>query len=84
MSTLIDLTMPIAPGMPFNPDRFPPEIATYATVPTHGWQARRLILASHLGAHVDARAHFVEGGEMIDETPLDVLVGAPPFDVVMG
>src|SRR5919198_1611426 len=76
MSTLTDLTMPSASGMPFNPDHFPHAISTYATVPTHGWEARRLILDSNLGTHMDAPAHFMEDGQTIDGTPLDVLVGA--------
>ncbi len=29
---LIDLTMPIAPGMPYNPDHFPPQISSYASL----------------------------------------------------
>ena len=75
MSSYIDLTMPIAPSMPFNPDHFPPQLTTYATVPTHGWEARRLTLDSHLGTHLDAPSHFIEGGTTIEGLSLDALVG---------
>ncbi|MGH3040334.1 MAG: cyclase family protein [Gaiellaceae bacterium] len=72
---LIDLTMPIRPGMPFNPDHFPPEINRYAEIDTHGWEARKLVLDSHLGTHMDAPSHFVRGGMALDRIPLEVLVG---------
>jgi arylformamidase len=75
MTSFIDLTLPIAAGMPFNPDHFPPEISTYATVEDRGWEARRLTLDSHLGTHMDAPAHFIAGGMSIDRIPLEVLAG---------
>jgi kynurenine formamidase len=80
MSVFIDLTMPIAEGMPFNPDHFPPEITPYASVATGGWSASRLVLDSHLGTHMDAPCHFVAGGQSIDQVELDVLIG--PAQVV--
>jgi kynurenine formamidase len=72
---LADLTMPIWPGMLVNPDHFPPEISTYATIGSHGWEARRLVLDSHLGTHLDAPSHFVAGGPAVDEADLSVLIG---------
>jgi arylformamidase len=76
----VDLTMRIAADMPFNPDHFPPEITPYATIETHGWSASRLVLDSHLGTHIDAPCHFLEGGTTVDQIPLDVLIG--PAQVV--
>lgn len=71
----IDLTMPIAEGMPFNPDHFPPDVTPYARIETHGWSASKLVLDSHLGTHMDAPSHFVAGGRTLDQIPLDVLIG---------
>lgn len=76
----IDLTMPIAQGMPFNPDHFPPEITSYASIETHGWRASRLVLDSHLGTHMDAPCHFVVGGQSLEQIDLNVLIG--PAQVV--
>lgn len=70
-----DLTLPIWPGMLANPDHFPPEIGIYATLDSHGWEARRLVLDSHLGTHLDAPSHFVPGGATVDEADLAVLIG---------
>jgi len=72
---LADLTMPISAGMLFNPDHFPPEISTYATLDSHGWEARRLVLDSHLGTHLDAPSHFVAGTATVDQADLAVLTG---------
>jgi arylformamidase len=72
---LADLTMPISPGMLVNPDHFPPEITTYATLDSHGWEARRLVLDSHLGTHLDAPSHFVAGTVTVDQADLAVLIG---------
>lgn len=72
---LADLTMPIWPGMLVNPDHFPPEISTYATLDSDGWEARRLVLDSHLGTHLDAPSHFVPGAATVDEADLAVLIG---------
>lgn len=73
--TIVDLTQPIEAGMPFNPDHFPPEIAPYADIETHGWRATRIVLDSHLGTHMDAPSHFVPDGDTLDAIPLDRLIG---------
>ncbi len=72
---LADLTMPIGPGMLVNPDHFPPEITVYATLERDGWVARRLVLDSHLGTHLDAPSHFVAGAPDVDAADLAVLIG---------
>jgi arylformamidase len=77
---LVDLTLPITSDMPFNPDHFPPEIERYATIEADGWEARRLVLDSHLGTHMDAPSHFVPGGLTLEAIPLDVFVG--PVQVI--
>ena len=35
-----------------------------------------IAVSSHLGTHVDACSHFIQGGASIDRAPLDALVGA--------
>jgi arylformamidase len=77
---LVDLTMPIEQGMPFNPDHFPPEITSYASIATHGWAASKIVLDSHLGTHVDAPCHFVADGKTLDAVPIEVFSG--PAQVV--
>jgi arylformamidase len=73
--TIRDLTMKISPGMLVNPDHFAPEISRYATIAEQGWAGTRLVLDSHLGTHLDAPCHFIEGAGGVDSIDLDVLIG---------
>lgn len=72
---LVDLTMPVSPSMLCNPDHLAPEFVQYGGLETEGWVSSKLVLSSHTGTHVDAPAHFVDGGATVDEIPLTELVG---------
>jgi len=72
---LIDLTMPISAQMLVNPCHFVPEVSQYGERATDGWVASRLVISSHMGTHLDAPSHFIEGGCTVDEVPLERLIG---------
>ncbi len=38
-------------------------------------QAYDFVQSEHVGTHMDAPSHFVEGGKNIDELPLEDLAG---------
>lgn len=61
MSRLIDLTLPLTPGMR--------GVATEPayTVAKNGWNAATWHLYSHAGTHMDAQIHFDAGPETIDQ-----------------
>jgi len=40
-----------------------------------GYNLSRLAFGAHTGTHVDAPAHFIEGGSSTEELPLDALIG---------
>jgi arylformamidase len=61
MSRIIDLTMPLKPGMRGV------EITSKFTVAKEGWNASMLSLYSHAGTHMDAQVHFEAGPETIDQ-----------------
>jgi len=65
----IDLSLPISDALPGA------EIASCKTIEKDGWNATTLSMYSHSGTHMDAPRHFIEGGQTIDQVPLDVLVG---------
>ena len=69
MSRIVDLTMPLRPGMRGV------EITPKFTVAREGWNASTLQLYSHAGTHVDAPIHIVPHGKSIEELPLDAFVG---------
>ena len=73
--TLLDLTLPIAPGMPVYPGDPAVEFVPALTLASDGWAVTRVALGTHTGTHVDAPAHRIPGGATVDALPLDVLVG---------
>lgn len=71
---MIDLTIAIEPGMRTFPTHPPVEaesnIAQDTKAVTH-----QVTFSTHTGTHVDAPAHFVDGGSTTDEYPPDFLSG---------
>jgi arylformamidase len=78
---LIDISVPLRPGMvvypgdtPFNADR-PRAIAR-----GDDYNLTRLQISAHAGTHVDAPLHFIEGSPAVAHLPLEALIG-PAFVV---
>ncbi len=69
MSNIIDLTMPLKPGMRGV------EIAPKFTLAKEGWNASTLSLYSHAGTHMDSQVHFEAGLETIDQHTLQRCMG---------
>lgn len=61
MGKIIDLTMPLKPGMRGV------EITPKFSIAREGWNASTLSLYSHAGTHMDAQIHFDAGPETIDQ-----------------
>ncbi len=74
--TLIDISLPIRPDMVVYEGDPGVEISPRLQM-RRGDPADVSLLAfgSHTGTHVDAPAHFLEGGATLDRLPLDVFVG---------
>jgi arylformamidase len=73
---LIDLSHPLAPGIPVPPGFPPPQLKTIAS--QAGGSAANvdfLALVLHSGTHVDAPYHFFSDLPSIAEIPLDRLIG---------
>lgn len=74
---MVDLTHLIHPGMlrfdrPWHTET---EVEQLASIPAQGRETRRIVLGSHCGTHVDAPAHFIQGGATAEALDLDVLLG---------
>jgi kynurenine formamidase len=78
--TLVDLTVPIVPGMPHHPVHHAPELNPYARHEDGGWRATTIIVSSHLGTHVDAPSHYLRDGATLEHLRIEDLVG--PAEVV--
>ena len=73
---IYDISMGVQPGMPVWPGD-PPVILERSESIADGGHANvsRIACSVHVGTHVDAPIHFVEGAATVDRTPLKVLVG---------
>jgi arylformamidase len=71
---ILDLTQPMANGMPVMDGITPPEFRDLARVSVDGYAMSQYTFVNHVGTHVDAPAHQIAGGATLDEIPLDRLV----------
>jgi arylformamidase len=76
MSRIIDITLPVRPGMLTYPGD--PVVSIERTSDMRAGELSNLSVLSmstHTGTHVDPPIHFVDGGATIDQMSLDTLVG---------
>ena len=66
---IIDLTRTLEDGQPGI------SLATKFTRERDGWNARTLEFYSHTGTHLDAPAHFLDGGGTVEQMPLGNCMG---------
>jgi arylformamidase len=76
MPKIYDVTVPLSPEVPTYPGDPPFELRdTHRIADGERYNATRLALGGHLGTHVDAPSHFIEGGATIDHLPFEILIG---------
>jgi kynurenine formamidase len=73
---LIDLSWPLAPGMPMFPGDPPLEYTRMGTYEANGYLSHLVRLPAHNGTHVDAPGHVLPGGAMLADLPLSRFTGA--------
>ncbi|MFN7936303.1 MAG: cyclase family protein [Bryobacteraceae bacterium] len=74
MSGWIDISVPLAPGIPQWPGD--PLLKTWKVCDlSEGANVTAVSLCAHTGTHIDAPLHYFEGGASVDAAPLDALVG---------
>ena len=76
MPRIIDVTLPVRPGMLTYPGD--PEVTIERISDMRNGDVSNLSIVSmstHTGTHVDPPIHFVQGGATIDDLPLERLVG---------
>lgn len=72
---VIDLSWPIADGMPVFPGDPAPSVKRVMTAEKDGAAVSLLTLGSHTGTHMDAPAHMAAGGRTLDELPCESFFG---------
>ena len=73
---MIDITVPIRPGMPIyeaDPALLIEQVQSMASGAI--CNVRRMELGVHTGTHIDAPVHFIDGAAGAEATPLDALIG---------
>lgn len=73
---VIDLSLPIAHGMPVYPGDPKVKVKVTHTYECHTWELRQLSMGSHTGTHVDAPSHMHPGAATLDELPLERFFGS--------
>ena len=72
----IDVTLPIAPGMPVYPGDPAVAITPWSSITDEAeFNVSALQLGSHTGTHVDAPSHCFTGAPSVDTLPPEVLCG---------
>ena len=61
-----NLSHPLSPTSPVWPGRLPFGVENEVTVAADGFYANILTIHEHIGTHIDAPAHFVDGGTTTD------------------
>ncbi|MDG6101233.1 cyclase family protein [Dactylosporangium aurantiacum] len=74
LKAVVDLSHPLSPGFPGHPSTRPPRAGTVADLAHEGCFKQRWDLDEHSGTHLDAPAHFLEGGRTVDLLPAEDLV----------
>jgi kynurenine formamidase len=76
---ILDLTRVLDNRLPIYADggyADPPfEMENWCTIKSQGYRVGRLSLGTQTGTHIDAPAHFAEGGAELEALPLDALMG---------
>jgi arylformamidase len=73
---LLDVSVPLAVGMPAYPGNPEFELQPVKRMATGGSSnVSRLVMGTHTGTHVDAPRHFFDEGTGVDALPLDLLLG---------
>ena len=75
MSRYMDLTHQIEENMAVFPGDPPPEIREVTTLGQDIYAVQSIRFNNHIGTHLDAPSHFIEGGMTVDQIPLESLIG---------
>ncbi|MBI2022277.1 cyclase family protein [Candidatus Daviesbacteria bacterium] len=73
MSKIIDISLPLYPGMATYPNNPKVEITPIkGLTSTHS----SIVMGSHSGTHIDAPSHIFPNGKTLDQIDLNVLIGS--------
>lgn len=81
---LIDLSHTFEQNMPVYPGDPSPEMTQVAAISEQGYTDFQIKTGMHVGTHIDAPLHFIEGGKRLSEIPIDRFTGKAHLINVQG
>lgn len=81
---LIDLSHTFEQNMPVYPGDSSPEMTQVAAISEQGYTDFQIKTGMHVGTHIDAPLHFIEGGKRLSEIPIDRFTGKAHLINVQG
>jgi arylformamidase len=75
MSKVFDITLTLKENITVYPGDPSFSIDYIASADKAGYSLSKISMCSHTGTHIDAPAHFVQNGVLVDRLSLDVLIG---------
>lgn len=70
-SKIYDLTLTLTSDTPVFPGQPPLSFVPWSNLEIHGNATNAFFMVEHTGTHLDAPAHFIEGGETIEKIPVE-------------
>jgi kynurenine formamidase len=75
MGTWVDLSHRLVDDLPRVPTFPSPQYSRFLSMPEHPLNVTHIDMVVHVGTHVDAPCHFIDGGPAIDDLPVDRFAG---------
>lgn len=73
--SFVDLSIPLTEQTPVYPGDPRPRIEPAAVLEKDGYEDHIVSFGTHVGTHIDAPAHMLKGGKMLDQFPIERLLG---------
>lgn len=73
MTAWYDLSHPLHAGIPHPPSFPPPRFERVLDLSETSPEVHQFALCTHMGTHIDAPCHFIQGGGTVDEIPVERL-----------
>lgn len=81
---LVDLSVPINEQTPIYPGDPATKIVPAGVLAKDGFSDHYVSIGTHVGTHIDAPMHMLEGGASLDQIPLDHFIGRGRLVEVIG
>jgi arylformamidase len=81
---LIDLSVPLNEKTPVYPGDPDTKIETAGVLANDGYNDHYISIGTHVGTHIDAPLHMLEGGVSLDKLPIEQFVGNGRLVEVVG